>query len=352
MIDVSIIIVNYNTKEHLLKCLESAFRQSKENKYGIFVIDNGSTDGSAGEVQRLYPSVNLIRNERNNGFAKAVNQGLKIAVDSRYHLFLNSDVILFDEYLKRLIEFLDNHPQVAIATGQLLDMDGSLQNSFDNIPTLFSEIVGKNILRFISPKKYCNKRAFYPDADFCSPAGEVSPNAEKNRDSTGNKVKQDQLNNRFIEVESVIGAAMLVRQKAIEDIGLLDEDYFFFLEETDWCYRMRRKEWLIAFSPDAKAYHLQGQTKKLVLIPAKIEYLNSLYKFFHKHYSLLTYWLFRLIKPVKIFLGLVFNLVMCLLTLCLVKKIRRATIIYSMIIFWHLTLCSDKMTLKYVSQKR
>lgn len=341
MIDVSIIIVNYNTKEHLLKCLESVFRQSKESNYGIFVIDNGSTDGSADEVRRLYPSINLIRNERNNGFAKAVNQGLKIAVDSRYHLVLNSDAILSDEYLKRLLKFLDNHPQVAIATGQLLDIDGSLQYSFDNIPTLFSEIVGKGVLRFIFPKKYSNKRVFCPDSDF-----------GRNKDSDGGKVEQDGPSNRFIEVESVIGAAMLVSQKAIGDIGLLDEDYFLFLEETDWCYRMRRKGWLIAFLPDVKTHHFQGQTKRLILIPAKIEYLNSLYKFFRKHYSPFVYWLFRVIKPCKIFLGLVFNLVMCLLTLCLVKTFRKSIVLYSAIIFWHLTLCSDKMTLKYISQKR
>lgn len=341
MVDVSIIIVNYNTKEHLLKCLESVFRQSKENNYGVFVIDNGSTDGSADEVQRLYPSVNLIRNERNNGFAKAVNQGLKIAVDSYCHLVLNSDAILSDEYLKRLLKFLDNHPQVAIVTGQLLDRDGVPQNSFDNIPTLFSEMVGKGILKFIFPKKYHNKKAFYPDSDFW-----------RDGDSDEDKVKQNGPNNRFLEVESVIGAAMLVRQKAIDDVGFLDEDYFLFLEETDWCYRMRQKGWLIYFLPDVKTYHLQGQTKKLILIPAKIEYLNSLYKFFHKHYSFFVYWLFRVIKLCKIFLGLVSNLIICLLTLCLVKTFRKAVVLYSVMIFWHLTLCSEKMTLKYISQKR
>jgi hypothetical protein len=335
--DVSIIIVNYNTKEHLLKCIESTLRQIKEISYVVFVIDNGSTDGSADEVQRLYPSINLIRNERNNGFARAVNQGLKMALDSQYHLILNSDVVLSDNYLKRLVEFLDNHPQSAIVTGQLLDLDGSLQHSFDNIPTLFSELVGKSILRFFSPKKYCSKRLSNVGVVECSGRDEV---------------KQDELNNRFIEVESVIGAAMLVRQKAIADVGFIDEDYFLFLEETDWCYRMRQKGWLIYFFPDVETYHLQGQTKRLILIPAKIEYLDSLYKFFRKHYSPFVYWLFRVIKPCKIFLGLLSNLIMCLLTLYLVKTFRKAVILYSVIIFWHLTLCSEKMTLKYISQKR
>ncbi|MEK7309702.1 MAG: glycosyltransferase family 2 protein [Planctomycetota bacterium] len=319
MADVSIIIVNYNTKEHLLKCIASSLQQGKDINCRVIVIDNGSSDGSAEAVKQLYPNVNLIHNEQNYGFARAVNQGLKSADKSDYHLILNSDARLADNYLKKASEFLETHPRCAVVTGQLLDPDGSRQNSFDNFPNLISELVGKSLLKTLMPNKYRSKKQAY-----------TSP----------------------IEVESIIGAAMLVRQKAIEDVGLLDEDYFFFLEETDWCYRMRQKGWSIYFIPEALAYHLQGQTKKLVLIPAKIEYINSLYKFFRKRSSILAYWLLRLIKPVKIILGLAANLLLSVLTLGLVKRFREDVILYASLTIWHIRFCTEKMTLRYMSQNK
>lgn len=319
MADVSIIIVNYNTRDHLLKCIASTLQQGKDTNCHVIVIDNGSSDGSADAVKQLHPDVTLIRNEQNHGFARAVNQGLKSADKNDYHLILNSDATLADNYLKKAIEFLETHPRCAIVTGQLLDPDGSRQNSFDNFPSLLSETFGKGLLRIILPKKYPSKNQPY-----------TSP----------------------FEVESVIGAAMLVRQRAIDAVGLLDEDYFFFLEETDWCYRMKREGWSIYFVPEALAYHIQGETKKHVLIPAKIEYTNSLYKFFHKRYSILAYGLLRLIKPVKIILGLIVNLLLSILTLGLVKRFRQDVILSASLTIWHIRFCTEKMTLQYISQNK
>lgn len=316
MTDVSVIVVNYNTREHLLRCLESVFRQARDaHRVQVFVVDNGSTDGSAGAVRQSFPSVNLICNEQNTGFAYAVNQGLRQTAQCQYHLILNTDAVLSDNYLKNLVEFMDSHPQAAIVTGQLLNEDGSLQHSFDNIPTLISETLGKSISRLVIPL------------------------TKKPRDG-------------YFEVESVVGAAMMVRQKAIEDEGVLDEQYFLFLEETDWCYRISRQGWQICLVPDATAYHLQGQTKKLILMAAKIEYLNSMYKFFRKHHTLMAYWSYRLIKPIRILLGLIINLITCILTLGLVRRFRESVKIYSGLLFWHLRLCSEKMTLEYISKNR
>jgi len=317
--DISIIVVNYNTKEHLLKCIASASQQGKDVNCRVIVVDNGSSDGSLEAVRQQYLEVIIVRNEQNQGFARAVNQGLKTADNCDYHLILNSDARLADDYLKKAIGFLETHPGCAMVTGQLLNPDGSRQNSFDNFPSLWSETFGKGLLRIISPRKYPSKKQSYTEP---------------------------------IEVESVIGAAMLVRQKAIEDIGLLDEDYFFFLEETDWCYRMKQKGWSIYFVPEALAYHLQGETKKLVLIPAKIEYLKSLYTFFRKRDSIPVYWLLRLIKPLKIILGLAANLLLSLLTLGLVKSFRQDLILYASLAVWHIRFCTEKMTLRGMSSPR
>ncbi|MEW6026515.1 MAG: glycosyltransferase family 2 protein [Planctomycetota bacterium] len=319
MADVSIIIVNYNTREHLLRCIGTVLEQTKRMECRIVVIDNGSSDNSAEAVRQAFPAITILCNKQNYGFAKAVNQGLRAVQDNRYHLILNSDAALNDGYLEKTVGFLEAHPQCAIVSGQLLNADGSRQNSFDNFPSLLSETFGKGLLRTVFPGKYPSKKQAYS-----------SP----------------------LEVESVIGAAMIVRQRAIDDAGLLDEDYFFFLEETDWCYRMKQKGWSICFLPDATANHLQGETKKLVLIPAKIEYLNSLYKFFRKRRSPLTYWLLRLIKPAKIIIGLAANLVLNILTLGLAGRFRRALKLYALLTLWHLRFCTEKMTLRYKSSPR
>ena len=287
--------------------------------YRIVVIDNGSSDGSADAVQQAYREINLIRNGQNYGFARAVNQGLDSAKDSRYHLILNSDAVLSTDYLKKAVGFLEAHPECAIVAGQLLNADGSRQNSFDNSPSILSETFSKSLLRIIFPKKYPSKKQAY-----------TSP----------------------LEVESVIGAAMLVSQKAIDDIGLLDEDYFFFLEETDWGFRMRQKGWHVYFLPDATVQHLQGESKKLILIPAKIEYLNSLYKFFRKRHNILSYGLLRLVKPVKIVLGFIANLLLTILTIGLVRHFREGVRLYALLTIWHLRFCTKKMTLQYRSSPR
>jgi len=313
--DVSVIIVNYNTREHLLKCLESVQLQDKKISGNIYIIDNGSADGSVEAVKQRYPAINIIRNEHNTGFAHAVNQGLKQAAKHKYHLIVNTDVVLADDYLKKLSDFMDSYPGVGIVTGQLLDEDGSIQSSYDNIPTFASELLGKSLNRIMMPLK---------------------------------KKPQD----NYFEVESVIGAAMMVRQKAIEEVGLLDEFFFLFLEETDWCQRMTQKKWQVGFLPGAEALHLQGQTKKMILMPAKIEYLNSMYKFMLKQYPIPAYWLFRLLKPIRIFIGLLLNLVLCVLTLCLVSRFRRTVAVSSVITFWHLKLCPENMTLGYISKNR
>lgn len=308
MVDVSVIIINYNTSDQLLGCLKSVPAYIKD----ITVVDNGSTDGSPENAQKSYPGINIIRNETNLGFARAVNQGLQ-ATEGTYKLILNSDVILTAEALPKLTAFLDNHPDTGIVTGQLMDTDGSQQNSFDNIPTLFTEALGKSIPRRLSPAGYPSKKQTYTQP---------------------------------IEVESIIGAAMLVRQKAVDETGLMDEDYFLFLEETDWCLRIRQKGWKVFFVPDAGIYHLQGQSKRKVLVRAKAEYLASLYKFFRKHHSFLSYALLRIIKPIKIMFGLCLNLTLCLLTLCLVERIRDKVKVYSWLALWHLLLCPPWMGLR------
>jgi hypothetical protein len=140
---------------------------------------------------------------------------------------------------------------------------------------------------------------------------------------------------------------MLIRPEALKQTGSFDEDYFVFLEETDLCLRLRHKGWKIVIIPEAKVYHLAGGTKKQANILARIEYLKSLYKFFHKHKSPVIYGLIRGLYPLRLFLQLVFTGLGCILTLGFIRKIRKRWFEYFYLFVWHLGGCPASWTLKY-----
>jgi hypothetical protein len=279
--------------------------------FEIFVVDNGSNDGSPDWVRRKFPKVELIQNQRNLGFAKANNEALRRS-RGRYALLLNTDVILTDGAVGDLVEFMDRNPIVGVAGGQLINVDGSKQNSFDNFPSLTSEALNKSLLRVLFPKKYPSKRVNYSTP---------------------------------IDVHSVIGACMIVRSRAIEEVGLLDEDYFFFLEETDWCYRMRHQRWQVYHVPQVKVIHLQGRTVDLMKDRAKIEYYRSLYLFFKKHRGIVASELLRVFLFSRFCIDFVLTLLSCLLTAFRSERLKRRLGIYAKLIHWHLRLCPVGMGL-------
>jgi GT2 family glycosyltransferase len=247
--DLSIVIVNWNTRGMLLKCLESVYETIKGRNFDAWVVDNGSTDGSPGEVRERFSRVRLIENSENLGFARANNQALKL-IQSPYVVLLNSDAILTPAALDTMIDFMDRKEDIGICGPQLLNEDGTKQNSVANLPTLATELLNKSLLRRLFPEKYPGK-----ELDIKEP----------------------------MEVESIVGACMVVRKKAIESVGLLDEDFFFFLEETDWCKRMRDKGWKIFHLPGSRVYHVQSGSARLTNVRARVEYWRSRYTFFRKH---------------------------------------------------------------------
>ncbi len=309
--DLSVIIVNWNTKELLLNCIESFYRTVRGLGFEIFVVDNGSDDGSADSVRMSFPEIELIQNQGNLGFAKANNEALRKS-KGRYALLLNTDVILTDGAVEKLVEFMENNPTVGIAGGQLINGDGSKQNSFDNFPSLATAALNKSLLRMFFPKRYPSKRVNYSIP---------------------------------IDVHSVIGACMIVRSQSIKDVGLLDEDYFFFLEETDWCYRMRQRKWRVCHIPQAKIVHLQGKTVNLVRDRAKIEYYRSLYLFFKKHRGIVESAFLRGCLFGRFCVDFLLTLLSCLFTAFRQKRLMRKLGIYAKLIYWHLRLCPEGMGL-------
>ena len=194
--------------------------------YEVIVVDNGSQDGSTDMLRSTFPHVRLIENSRNLGFAAANNKGFRV-MSGRYALLLNTDTILQENAVRELFSFMEACLEAAMACGQLLNADGTKQNSVACFPTLLTLMTNTPLLEYLLPLKYPSKRYHYE-----------SP----------------------IEVDSGIGACLLVRKKAIDEVGELDERYFFFFEETDWAYAMRKAGWKIFHVPTAFIYHLQGQS--------------------------------------------------------------------------------------------
>ena len=292
-----------------MDCLNSIYETVKDIDVEIYVVDNNSTDGSQAAVKNGFPDVKLIENETNTGFGYANNQALRI-MQGRFALLLNSDAVLKENAIKKLLAFMAGTPRAGIAGVQLLNDDGSRQNSIDNFPSTETEIFNKSILRFFFPGKYPSKNRSYQGP---------------------------------IEVDSVIGACMMVRKEAMDDVGVFDEDYFIFLEETDWCFRMNKKGWKVFHVPDAEVFHLSGHSKKRMPWRSQIEYYISLYKFFRKNRTPLSYLTLRVLKPCKIFINLILNILGNLITLFQKEGLRNRLLKYYKLFIWHLLICPDSM---------
>ena len=311
MVDLSIIIVNWNTKEYLLPCLKSIFKKGGVTGWEIIVTDNSPTDGGGDEIRKTFPSVQVIQNDRNVGFSRAVNQGLRKA-SGRYVLLLNPDTQVKNGAIQQLVSFMDDCPNAGVAGAQLLNGDGSKQNSTANIPSLATELLNKSLLRRLFPKRFAGKERNYSEP---------------------------------VEGDSVIGACMMVRRVALEQIGLLDEDYFLFLEETDWCYRMKRAGWKVYHVPQAEVFHFQGKSAGTARKRARVEFYRSRYHFFKKNrgrfqrFVLLTGLMIRLgVELLAMTLGSV-------ATLFTIKGWREKLSIYAYLLWWHLRLCPKGMGL-------
>ncbi len=312
MVDISFIIVNWNTRDILIDCLNSIYKTVTDIDQEIYVVDNNSTDGSQEAVRNGFPDVKLIENSTNTGFAHANNQALSV-MQGRFAVLLNSDAVLQEGAIKSLLTFMINTPGAGIAGVQLLNEDGSRQNSIDNFPSLETEILNKSILRFFFPDKYPGKGRVYHNP---------------------------------IEVDSVIGACMMVRKEAIDEAGFLDEDYFIFLEETDWCFRMYKKGWKVYHVPDSRVFHLSGHSKKKTPGESQIEYYKSLYKFFRKNKDPISCLTLRILKPCKLLINLFLNILGNLITLFQNETLRNRLLKYHKLLMWHLLLCPDSMGIR------
>lgn len=257
-VDLSIIIVSYNTRELLCECLRSVHQTSQGLTTEVIVVDNASQDGSAEMVKQTFPQVTLMQNSHNLGFAKAANQGLRIVV-GEFILLLNSDTEVKAEALQRCIKFFGEHRDAGIVGCKLLNSDGSLQPSCENFPDFKSIFFESFFLEKLFPHSRLFGRMHLTYFGY----------------------------DRIKKVGYVKGAFLMIRCQAFEQIGLLDEKFFFYAEEMDWCYRAKLKGWEVYFTPDAEVIHYGGQSSDPISPRLFVQLHKSRYQFYRKYHSAL-----------------------------------------------------------------
>lgn len=252
-LDLSIIIVNWNTRDLLADCLWSVYDTVRDLAFEVFVVDNASSDGSAAMVRERFPAVRLIENAENVGFARANNQAIALSA-GEYVLLLNPDAVLLEGAVHVLVHVLTTSPQVGIVGAQLLNLDGSLQDSWGYFPSLAGEIP---LL-----KRLCRRN---------------TPSVHRDDWSVA-------------YVDWVSGACFMLKRQVIEAVGGLDEDYFLYTEETDWCYRARRAQWYTAFAPTSHVVHLRRAASQQRMVASMLWFYQSRVRFVAKHHSALHAW--------------------------------------------------------------
>lgn len=243
MLDLSIIIVNYNTKEFLEKCINSILDSpsadgSKKINYEIIVVDNASSDASVEEIKNLKLKIQndsskfkIIGNKENLGFSKANNQGIKSSQKSRYILFLNPDTVMQNQTIEQMIKFMESHKDAGASTCKLVMFNGEIDDaSHRGFPT--------------------------PWNAFCHFSG-LSRFFPKSKLFSGYNLGWMDMN-KIHEIDALAGAFMLVRKKAGEEAKWWDEDYFFYGEDIDFCYMLKQKGWKIYYVPTVSVTHYKG----------------------------------------------------------------------------------------------
>jgi len=254
--DVSVIIVNWNTVDLLRQCLLSITAETVGLEFEVIVVDNASSDGSVEMIVRDFPETVLIANTKNAGFATANNQGIAIA-HGRYVLLLNSDTIVLDGAIQRTVAYADKNIDAAVVGCRVLNPDLTLQHSCFMFPSLLNWFLSASYLYKIFPRS----RFF-------------------GREQMTWWLRTDER-----EVDVVTGCFMMVRREAIADVGTMDEDFFMYAEETDWCYRFKARGWTNRFTPDAEIIHIGGASAaKLGARRAQISNASFI-RYMCKHWS-------------------------------------------------------------------
>jgi len=275
--DLGIVIVSYNTRDLLRDCLASVYESRGDISFQVCVVDNASMDGSADMVRREFPETVLIANSENKGYAHANNLGLRAlgwtdretsplrsARPPAYALLLNPDTILPPKALAKMVDFISSRPEAGVVGPRLVLPNGALD-------------------------KACRRSFPSPEVSFYRMFGLSRLFPKHRRFGAYNLTYLDE--NQEAEVDSVVGAFMMLRSQAILDVGLLDEAFFMYGEDLDWCYRIKKAGWKVLYNPDCTVLHYKKASSRYSR-KALYEFYRAMLLFYEKHYAQTTpFWL-------------------------------------------------------------
>ena len=260
--------MSFNSLDYLKDCIGSIYSFPPDTSYYLIIADNASTDGTSRFIAVDHPGIILISNKENVGFAAANNQAIK-TTDSKYILLINSDCEVYKDSIDKLINYMDKNPRVAAAGPKIINSDGSVQYSCRSFPSFFSAAAHSVLVH-------------------------IYPNNPVSRKYMMTGIRRD----RPVSVDWVSGSCMMIRRKALEETGLLDEKYFMYVEDLDICYRMWKKDWEVHYVPDSEVLHHiggssrktssnedQGRKSRRAQIRASYRMQKSVFYFFWKNYK-------------------------------------------------------------------
>jgi GT2 family glycosyltransferase len=255
-VDLSVIVLNWNTLEDTRNCLNSILGQEHRHAVEVIVADNASEDGSREMVVEEFPSVQLVVHSTNLGFC-AGNNGAIYATSGRYVLFLNSDTVVTDGAFDAMIEFMDAHPDIGALGPKLLNLDGSLQYSCRSFPDLGAGFFRNTPLGRLLPGNKFTKNYLMSDWDHAT----------------------------VRDVDWVSGAALMLRREALDQTKGFDEGFYMYCEDVDLCYRVHELGWRVTYFPFAVIYHIIGRSTDKVPTRMTYAFHKSMYRFYKKHYA-------------------------------------------------------------------
>jgi hypothetical protein len=260
VLDLSVVIVNYNTRDLLRDCLHSALESRGSISFEVAVVDNASTDGSVEMARSEFPQVRLIASAVNGGYAYANNLGLKAAQQARYYLLLNPDTVLPPSALADMVAYMDGKPDAGIAGPRLVLTDGGLdlacRRGFPSPAVSLYRLSGLSRL-FPKSRRFGRYNMTY-----------LNPDEEA-------------------EVDSVVGAFMMVRAEAMAQAGLLDEAFFMYGEDIDWAFRIKQAGWKVYYNPAVTVLHYKRAASRHSR-RAQYEFQRAMLIFYRKHYAATT----------------------------------------------------------------
>lgn len=256
---LSIVIVSWNARDYLDQCLRSIQTTALDVAPEVIVVDNASTDGSPGLVEQRFPEVKLVRSPENLGFAKGNNLGLKLATGD-YLCLINSDVVLLEGCLQKLLGFMDANPRVGMAGPRILNADRTFQAVAGRMPTLITELAEALFL-----DRILLVNTLFPGALL------------KERDLV-----------RTRPVDILYGCFWVVRRQALQVVGGLDETYFMYSEDVDWCRRFNRAGWQVVYFPECQAIHYGGASSTREPSRFYVELKKARLLYWQKHHGVLV----------------------------------------------------------------